>query len=134
MMRPAINSGPVVRFSLHPLSSPLTDSPTHSKIKTNVKQRYATTSQTTFLLRRLSSLLLPPIPLQEFGVRNDQACGSTIGPLVAKIGLRTVDIGCPQLSMHSIREQAGVKDVETLGRLFEGFFERFAEVDTLEID
>jgi len=57
------------------------------------------------------------------------ACGSTIGPLVSQIGLRTVDIGCPQLSMHSIREMAGTRDVTSLVRLFETYFEKFGEID-----
>ncbi|KDE05131.1 hypothetical protein MVLG_04473 [Microbotryum lychnidis-dioicae p1A1 Lamole] len=110
--RPLINSGPA--------------------IKTNAKQRYASNAQTTFLLRRVAAIA--QVPLQEYEVRNDMACGSTIGPLVSKIGLRTVDIGCPQLSMHSIRETAGTKDMALLIQLFEAYFENFGKVDDLQVD
>ncbi|GAA5872530.1 hypothetical protein JCM16303_004550 [Sporobolomyces ruberrimus] len=98
-------------------------------IKSNSKQRYATTSQTVFPLRRIAAEA--GVPLQEYAVRNDCPCGSTIGPLVSKIGLRTVDIGAPILSMHSIREMAGTRDVTYLIDLFAKFFEKFGTVDTL---
>ncbi|GAA5831792.1 hypothetical protein JCM11251_003885 [Rhodosporidiobolus azoricus] len=100
-------------------------------IKTNSKQRYATNSQTVFPLRRVAAEA--NVPLLEFVVRNDCACGSTIGPLVSKIGLRTVDIGAPILSMHSIREMAGTKDMASLLQLYEVFFEKFGFCDSLAL-
>ena len=52
-------------------------------------------------------------------MRNDTPCGSTIGPIVsAKVGIRTVDLGIPSLSMHSIRETMGCQDVVTNAKLF----------------
>lgn len=58
-----------------------------------------------------------------------RACGSTVGPALSKIGVRTVDIGCPMLSMHSIRETAGTHDVQSYIDVFTSFFEGFAELD-----
>ncbi|KAI9106284.1 peptidase M18 [Phlyctochytrium arcticum] len=97
-------------------------------IKHNANQRYATTAVSTALLREVASL--KNVPLQEFVVRNDSPCGSTIGPMLsAQLGIRTIDVGNPQLSMHSIREQCGVADVRYAVDLFEGFFEGFAEAE-----
>lgn len=63
-------------------------------------------------------------------VRNDMACGSTIGPIVASgTGIRTVDVGAPQLSMHSIREMCGTDDVGYTYQHFKAFFEEFSELD-----
>ncbi|KAI8991446.1 peptidase M18 [Mycotypha africana] len=97
-------------------------------IKINANQRYATTAVTGFVLKELAKK--HQIPLQEFVVRNDSSCGSTIGPMLsAKLGLRTVDIGNPQLSMHSIRETGGTDDIKHAIDLFKVFYEEFAELD-----
>ncbi len=80
-------------------------------IKYNSNQRYATSSRSAALIKVIAHK--SNIPIQEFMVRNDSPCGSTIGPIVsAKLGIPTIDVGLPQLSMHSIREMAGTVDVD----------------------
>jgi aspartyl aminopeptidase len=108
-------------------------------VKTNYKQRYASTAVTTFLVRRWARLARSSsssgVPLQEFSMRNDMPCGSTIGPLLSKNGIRTLDLGIPQLAMHSIREMCGTRDVDHLISLFESFWERGEEVlGSLDVD
>lgn len=49
--------------------------------------------------------------------------------MLSKLGLRTVDVGGPMLSMHSIRETAGADDVQHAIDLFGSLFEGFAEID-----
>ena len=61
---------------------------------------------------------------QSFVVRTDIACGSTIGPIVAaQLGVRTVDVGNPMLSMHSCREMAAAADVAPMIAVLRTFFE-----------
>ena len=63
------------------------------------------------------------IPYQVFVSRNDMPCGSTVGPSVsASLGIPTVDIGEPMLSMHSIREMTAVKDHESMIKLVGSFY------------
>lgn len=98
-------------------------------IKTNSNQRYATSGMTGFVVRELGRLA--GIPIQEFVVRNDCPCGSTIGPTVSALtGIRTVDAGMPQLSMHSCREVMGIMDLYHGVELFKTFYARFRELDT----
>ena len=63
------------------------------------------------------------IPYQTFVMRNDMPCGSTVGPAIsASLGIPTVDIGEPMLSMHSIREMTDVADHEKMTRLLLAFW------------
>ena len=56
--------------------------------------------------------------------RTDLPCGSTIGPIVATLlGIPTVDLGNPMLSMHSARELAGAADPEQMARLLTHFLQ-----------
>lgn len=94
-------------------------------IKINANVRYATNSPGIVLVNEVARK--EGVPLQLFVVRNDSSCGSTIGPmLAAALGTRTLDLGNPQLSMHSIRETGGSSDVGYAIRLFSSFFKHFS--------
>ncbi|KAG2152132.1 peptidase M18 [Suillus cothurnatus] len=102
-------------------------------IKTNAKQKYASDAIGSFIAKKLVERKGGKV--QEYEVRNDMACGSTVGPMLSKLGLRTVDVGNAMLSMHSIRETAGSHDVQNAIDLFTSLFEGFAELDkTLTVD
>ncbi len=78
-------------------------------LKVNHNQRYATEAFTA--ARFESACREVGAPLQAFVTRSDLGCGSTIGPVTAsRLGIPVVDVGCPQLSMHSARELCGVLD------------------------
>mmetsp|Transcript_6935 Transcript_6935/g.10400 ORF Transcript_6935/g.10400 Transcript_6935/m.10400 type:complete len:467 (-) Transcript_6935:68-1468(-) len=98
-------------------------------IKRNSNQRYATTGVTGLIVREIARKAgLKPV--QEFVVRNDCGCGSTIGPIISSTtGMRAIDMGCPQLSMHSIRETMGTSDFTNGLDLFKAFFLHFRDVD-----
>lgn len=98
---PKLNAGPVV------------------KVNTNL--RYATNGATQARFERLCREA--DVPFQRFVNRTDLPCGTTIGPITAaRLGIPTVDVGNPMLSMHSIREMAGSQDhpmmVRALSRHF----------------
>ena len=78
-------------------------------IKMNANQRYASNSRSVAVGKILAKEA--GVPCQDFVMRSDLACGSTVGPaLAARFGIPTLDIGAPTLSMHSIREQTGSRD------------------------
>jgi aspartyl aminopeptidase len=78
-------------------------------IKVNANQRYATDAAGHAVL--VEAAERSGVPHQIFVSRNDQPCGSTIGPLTAaRLGIATADVGVAQLSMHSARELCGAED------------------------
>ena len=48
--------------------------------------------------------------------------------MAAKCGVKTVDIGAPQLAMHSIREMCGVVDLLYYQKLFGVFLSEYTEL------
>lgn len=90
-------------------------------VKINASQRYATDGVSSARFEALARRA--GVEVQKFAIRSDLACGSTIGPITAAgLGIHTVDVGSPMLSMHSIREMAGSSDHESMIRVFEEFF------------
>ena len=90
----------------------------------NFNQAYATDCVSASILKLLAEK--KEIPIQEFIVRNDSPCGSTVGRFVSALtGIKTIDVGNPQLSMHSIRETCGVVDTLHCYELFKLFFEEY---------
>jgi aspartyl aminopeptidase len=78
-------------------------------LKVNANQRYATDAPGAAAWHR--ACREAGVPTQVFVGRNTVPCGSTVGPIVAtRLGIRTVDVGIPVLSMHSARELCGVED------------------------
>jgi aspartyl aminopeptidase len=90
-------------------------------LKLNGNQRYATSARGAGFLRSIAEN--HSVPLQTFVSRNNMPCGSTIGPITAtKLGIEAIDVGVPQLSMHSARELCGAQDPQNLVGLMNAFY------------
>ncbi|MFJ6678642.1 M18 family aminopeptidase [Microbacterium sp. NPDC091382] len=90
-------------------------------LKINANQRYATDGAGAAAWHGWCDVA--GVGSQEFVSNNAVPCGSTIGPITAtRLGIATVDVGIPILSMHSARELAGVSDLHDLSRVAEAFF------------
>lgn len=91
-------------------------------LKTNSQKRYASDVISSAQFKLLCEKAA--VPCQTFITRNDMPCGSTVGPTISSaLGIPTVDIGEPMLSMHSIREMMAVKDHQDMINLVKAFME-----------
>ena len=117
-----------VAHATHP-NNPEKHEPNHAPVlgggivlKTNSQKRYASDVMGSARLRDLCACA--NVPLQVFVTRNDMPCGSTVGPTVsANLGIPTVDIGEPMLSMHSIREMTAARDHADMISLLKVFYQ-----------
>jgi aspartyl aminopeptidase len=99
--RPTVNAGPL--------------------LKVNANQRY--TSEGPSTARWLRVCRAAGVPTQPFVSNNAVPCGSTIGPLTAtRLGIQSVDVGVPLLSMHSARELCGIQDPGWLAAALRAFY------------
>ncbi|WP_084298826.1 M18 family aminopeptidase [Mycobacterium genavense] len=97
----AVNGGPVLK--VHP------------------NLRYATDGRTAAVFALACEQA--GVAMQRYEHRADLPCGSTIGPLAsARTGIPTVDVGTPQLAMHSARELMGTDDVAAYSAALQAFF------------
>ena len=91
-------------------------------IKESANQKYTTDAFSRAILKKI--LEKKNIPYQTFANRSDIAGGSTLGNLSnTVVSMNAVDIGLPQLAMHSAYETAGAKDVGYAFETLKAFFE-----------
>lgn len=90
-------------------------------IKYHGSQKYTTDAVSAAVMKKICERA--GVPWQTYANRSDIAGGSTLGNLsAAQVPVSTVDIGLPQLAMHSAYETAGAKDVEYMIRAMECFY------------
>ncbi len=90
-------------------------------VKSHAGQKYTSDAVSIALFRDICEKA--EVPVQFFANRSDEAGGSTLGNISsAKVSLKAVDIGLPQLAMHSAYETAGVKDTCYMIKAMKQFF------------
>ena len=105
--RPAMNGGIVIKY--------------------NANQKYTTDAVSAAVFKLLCERI--NVPYQTFANRSDMAGGSTLGNIAnTKVSLNTVDIGLPQLAMHSPYETAGTKDTGYFCEVAKEFFSSSVEM------
>ncbi len=90
-------------------------------IKSNAAQKYTTDALSAAVFAEICKKA--EVPVQKFANRSDLGGGSTLGSISnTRVALNTVDIGCPQLAMHSSYETAGCADTQYLIDAIQAFY------------
>ncbi len=97
-------------------------------IKYNANQKYTTDSISAAIFKHICDSA--DVPVQEYVNNSDIAGGSTLGSIAtSRVSMKSVDIGLPQLSMHSAMETGGMKDIEYMIKAAEKFYSSDIESD-----
>lgn len=90
-------------------------------VKYSANQKYTTDGISSAVFTELCKKA--NVPVQFFANRSDMVGGSTLGNLSNQhVSLHTVDIGLPQLAMHSAYETAGIKDTAYMVQALTTFY------------
>jgi len=113
--------------AVHPAQSQKTDPIIRPKINCGIALKVTANQSYTsdaYSLSVVKQILEPNnIPYQYFVNRSDTPGGSTIGPISSThLDINSVDLGLAMLSMHSIRELCGIKDLENLKKLLKNYY------------
>lgn len=90
-------------------------------IKYNANQRYTTDAVSGAVFQAVCQAA--GVPTQRYSNRADLPGGSTLGNIsTAHLSVPTVDIGLPQLAMHSVCETAGAADTDYLVKAIASYY------------
>ena len=105
-------------------------------VKSHAGQKYTSDAVSIAVFKDLCKKA--NVPVQFFANRSDEAGGSTLGNIaMAQVSMNSVDIGLPQLAMHSTYETAGIKDTYYMIQVMTEFFNcHISEINTnvLKVD
>lgn len=102
-------------------------------IKYSANQKYTTDALSSSLIQKLAKE--DNIKIQKFANRSDSPGGSTLGAISgSQVSIKSVDIGLPQLAMHSANEMAGSQDTESMYKLLKNFYNKSIKIKASSIE
>lgn len=105
-------------------------------VKHSANQKYTTDAISNAVFKDICASV--NVPVQAFANRSDSVGGSTLGNIsTSVVSIHTVDIGLPQLAMHSSYETAGIKDTAYLVQALTAFYDmnlRITDSDSIVLE